>query len=163
MFCWSGVKNIWKWLQQFPPHNGRKKLLAWLCQEYVEETRHSIQFQGHAERMHYPQFRKKLSEIAEEERKHAQWLEAKIIAFGGQVPQISPTPEEGFNSWERLCLDLEEEKRCISELAERLAIAAEIDPETAGVLRRLLDEEKNHREVIRDMLMRSDPQAVWPI
>ncbi len=157
------MKKIWNWLQQSLPRDGRRKLLAWLCQEYVEERRHSIQFQAHAERMHYPQFRKKLLEIAEEERKHAQWLEARIIASGGQVPQISPAPEEGLNSWERLRLDLEEENRCVSDLVERLAIDGEIDSETQGELRRLLDEEKNHREAIRDMLMRSDPQAVWPI
>ncbi len=57
MLRWSAVKRIWNSLLQSLPHNGLKELLALLCQEYVEETRHSIQFQRHAERMDYPEFR----------------------------------------------------------------------------------------------------------
>lgn len=163
MFCWSALKKIWNWLLRSLPHDGRKKLLGLLCQEYVEETRHSIQFHAHAGQMHYPQFRKKLLQIAEEEREHARWLESRIIGLGGKIPGVSFTPEQGLNSWEHLCLDLDEEKSCISDLSERLATSKEIDPETAKVLRRILDEEKSHREAIRDMLMRSDPQAVWPV
>ncbi len=163
MFGWSALKNLWNRLLQSSPDKGRKKLVALLCREYAEETRHSIQFKAHASRMHYPQFREALLRIAEEEQEHARWIREKIVGLGGEVPQISFAPEIGLNSWEQLRLDLEEESRCVSDLTERLATSKEIDPEIAEGLRRLLGEEKIHRESIRDMLMRSDPQAVWPV
>jgi bacterioferritin (cytochrome b1) len=170
MFLWSTLQKNWTYLLKFlnrlvksVPHDGRQKLLHILYREYVEEMEGMLQFQRHAERMHYPQFREKLLRIAKEEQKHAQWLAGRIIALGGHVPYISFTPEEGLNSWGRLRLDLDEEKRCISDLTERMAIVERLDPETAKVLRHILEEEKNHRETIIDMLMRSDPQAMWPV
>lgn len=163
MSRWSTLKKMWKWLLQSRAHDGQEDLLAMLCQEYAEETRHSIQFKAHAERMHYPQFRERLLKIAEEEEKHAQWLKEKIIGLGGEIPRILFTAERGLNSWEQLRLDLEEEKRCVADLTEKLATSKEIDLETAEDLGRMLGEEKRHRESIRDMLMRSDPQAVWPV
>ena len=163
MYFSGTLGKTWSRLLQSLPHNGRKELLALLCQEYIEERKNSIQFQRHAERMHYPQFREELLRIAEEEQKHARWLEARIIALGGEVPPVSFTPEQGWNSWEHLRLDLNEERRCIWDLEEHLVIVERVDPETAKVLRQILEEEKNHREVIIDMLMRSDPQAEWPV
>lgn len=163
MFRWNTLKKIRNWLQKSVIHDGRNEFLAFLSREYVEEIRHSIQFQAHAERMHYPQFREKLLRIADEEQRHAKWLKARIIALGGEVPDIPSALQEGMNSWEHLRRDLEEEKRCVSDLTERLATSKQIDRETAGTLQQMLEEEKNHREVIRDMLMRSDPQAFWPI
>ncbi len=163
MSLWRSLKQFCDRLLQFLPHNRGNKLLAMLCQEYAEESHHSVQFKAHAERMHYPQFREALLRISQAEQKHAEWLEEEIIRLGGEVPLISAIPEWGVNSWEQLRLDLEAESRCVSDLTEQLATSKEIDPEIAKGLHRLLDEEKIHREAIRDMLMRSDPQAVWPI
>ena len=163
MFFWSELKKSWQRLLKSLPHDGRQKLLEILRREYTEEMESTLQFFRHADCMHYPQFRERLLRIAKDEQKHAQWLEERIIALGGEIPHVSFTPEEGFNSWECLRLDLEEERHCRADLIDRLPLVEKIDPETAKILTRILKEEENHREQITDMLMRSDPEAVWPV
>ncbi|MBI4522239.1 MAG: ferritin-like domain-containing protein [Deltaproteobacteria bacterium] len=160
---WTALKRRGSRLLQSLPHDRRKELLSLLCREYIEETKTSMQYRRHAQRMRYPQFRERLLRIAEEEQKHAQWLEKRVTALGGEVPRISFAPEDGWNSWEQLRLDLDEEKRCIWDLEDQLIILDQIDPETAKLLRRILEEEINHRETITDMLIRSDPQAERPV
>lgn len=145
----------------FPWKTSKKslKLVEILRHEYVEEMESVLRLEWHAERMRYPQFCRRLFAIAKEEQRHAEWLAGKITALGGRIPQVSFAPEEGLNSWECLGRDLEAEKRCSADLTEELALGKNIDPETAGTLRRILDDEKNHRKEIAGMLMRSDPQA----
>jgi hypothetical protein len=82
-----------------------------------------------------------------------------MIAFGGEIPRVTFTPEERWNSWEELRLDLEDESRRLQDLEDRLPIIEQIDGQTADVLRRIFESERKHREAIMDMLMRSDPQA----
>lgn len=139
-----------------------KKILEILVQEYIEEAQHVSQFAEHARQMHYPQFREKLLRIAAEEQEHAQWLREKILAVGGEIPQISFTPKTGKNSWESLLMDLEEEKRCCADLLERITRVALVNQGIAELLSRIYDDERIHREEIMDMLMRSDAYALWP-
>jgi len=47
--------------------------------------------------MRYPHFRDTLLRIAEAEEKHAGTLKRRILALEGEIPKISPTPEEGWN------------------------------------------------------------------
>lgn len=163
MFLWSTLKKTWTRLLRWQSHDARKESLALLCLEYIEERKSSLQLQRHAEQMRYPEFREKLLRIAGDEQKHAERLRERIITLGGKVSDISYAPEEGWNSWERLHLDLDAEKHCIWELEEQLVRAERIDPETAEGLSHTLEDEKKHREVILNMLMRSDPQAEWPV
>ncbi len=140
----------------------RQKLVEMLREEYVEEAQDVEQFTKHAQRMYYPQFRERLLRIAAEEQAHVQWLRDKIVALGGEIPQIFFTPKMGKNSWECLLMDVEEEKRCCGELLQRIHIAEHADPEIAEGLRRMREEEKRHREEIMDMLMKSDAYALPP-
>lgn len=138
----------------------RQRLIEFLREEYVDEAKDVAQFEEHARRMTYPQFRERLLRIAEEEKAHVQWLREKILALGGQVPDVPLTVKKGRNAWESLLLDIEEEKRDGIEALERLYTAArDADPEIAAGLRRMHEEEKRHRQEILDMLMRTDPQA----
>lgn len=159
MFLRKNLRNTWERLLQLLSPHRQKKLLDILCRDYAEEMGSALRLEWHAEQMRYPQFCERLLRIAKEEQRHAQWLAGRINALGGQIPQVSFTPEEGLNSWECLSLDLEAEKRCSADLTEELALEKNIDPETAARLRRILEDEKNHREEIAEMLMRSDPQA----
>ena len=160
------VRNLlnksWQCLQDTWQPDDRKKLLEILVQEYIEEAQHVSQFAEHARQMYYPQFREKLLRIAAEEQEHAQLLREKILAVGGEIPQISFTPKTGKNSWESLLMDLEEEKRCCADLLERITRVALVNQEIAELLRRIYDDEKKHREEIMDMLMRSDAYTLWP-
>jgi bacterioferritin (cytochrome b1) len=137
----------------------RRSLVEILCKEYVEEMEGALRLEWHAEQMRYPQFCQRLFEIAKEEQRHAQWLAGRIHALGARVPQVSFSPEEGLNGGECLRRDLAAAQRCCDDIAEELAVRKKIDPDTVETLRRILDEEKKHRDAIAEMLMRSDRQA----
>ena len=58
--------------------------------------------------------------------------------------------------------DLEEERQCAAEIEDEIR---EIQPElpvVAEMLERIREDGNRHRKEIREMLMRSDPQALWP-
>jgi rubrerythrin len=138
----------------------RQRLVEFLREEYVDEAKDVAQFEEHARRMIYPHFRERLLRIAEEEKAHVDWLREKILALGGEVPEVPPAVQKGRNAWENLLMDIEEEKRDGIEALERLYTEAQdADPEIAEGLRRIHEEEKRHREEILDLLMRTDPQA----
>jgi hypothetical protein len=57
---------------------------------------------------------------------------------------------------------LEEEQRCAEELHEdRPAISGEF-PDVVELIESIEEEGKKHRAQLRDMIARSDPQALWP-
>jgi len=155
----KSIAHTWRRFLKVLERDGRQRLLEILRLEYVEEMQNLLQLLRHAERMRYPQFRDRLAHIAREEQAHAQWLQQRIIALGGEVPRISFFPPVGRNSWECLLMDMEEEKRCSADLERRIRSVERIDPEIAELLRRIREEEDKHSEDIMDMLMRSDPQA----
>ncbi|HXG52444.1 MAG TPA: ferritin-like domain-containing protein [candidate division Zixibacteria bacterium] len=133
-----------------------------LKQRYLEELRHAERLREHAARMQYPQFRQKLLDIAAEETKHAEWIAARIRLLGGEPPPFKPPPVSGRNSWQYLLLDLEEEGRCGARLQDEIRTLEPELPEIGGLLDRIRKDDEKHRQEIREMLMRSDPQALWP-
>ena len=139
--------------------DGRQRALEILSRHYVAESQQSRRIAYHAERMRYPQFRDKLLAISADEEKHAQWLAENIRSIGGTAP---PVPEISFsdkNSWESLLVDLEEHRRCAAELLMQIHILREEFPRAADTLQRIYEDGATHRDEIRGMLMRSDPQA----
>ncbi len=138
----------------------RQRLVELLRAAYLEEVEDLTQFAQHIERMHYPHFRERLLRIAEEERAHVMWLREKLVALGGEVPAVNVAPKPAKNAWEALMMDLEEEKRSYENLIEALHIAEQADPEIAEGLRRIREEERQHREEILDMLTKSDPYTL---
>jgi len=63
-------------------------------------------------------------------------LREKILASGGDIPQLSFTPAVGKSSWECLLMDRKEEKRCCGDLLQRMHVAEHADPEIAEGLHR---------------------------
>lgn len=149
-------ERIGPWLPE------KQRLLEFLSTEYAGELEMGRRLRQHAQRMHYPQFRERLTKIATEEQKHAQWLCGKIVALGGVPPEIPATVYTGKNSWECLVSDLEEECRCSADLEDGLVRLQTMDAEIAQGLRRIQEDETIHRDEIRKMLMRSDAYALWP-
>jgi bacterioferritin (cytochrome b1) len=129
---------------------------------YIEERHHVMRFTEHAQKMQYPQFREKLLGIAAEEAKHAEWIAEKINLLGGRLPVVPDVPPTEQNSWQYLLADLEEEKHCSEELLEQIQTIRPDLPLVAAVLQRIYEDGSKHRQAIREMLIRSDPQAVWP-
>ncbi len=131
-----------------------------LSERYIQKSQHAARFTQQAERMQYPQFRKKLLDIAADEAKHVEWLAEKIKLFGGRLPPVPAMSEPAKNSWQYLLEDLTEEQHCSSDLLEQAQSLREEFPAIADVLERIYQEGVKHRAIIRDMLMKSDPQSL---
>jgi len=142
--------------------NGYHQIVKILRDRYVDEMRHVKRYTEHAQRMQYPQFREKLLRIAADEARHAEWLADKITLFGGTLPSVSEIPISEKNSWQYLLADLDGEERCSAELIEQMQTVRDELPDIAHVLERIYEDGQKHRAEIRNMLMRSDPQSIWP-
>lgn len=152
------------WWRQFLglDRDGVRKALAILCDQYLDAALDAARLQREAERMQYPQFRDKLSAIAAQRTSHADMLAKKIKELGGAVPAVPEAPRSEKNSWEYLLAELDEQQR---DAAELLLQARQLGAEVPGVttmLERILEDGKAQRDSIRDMLMKSDPQSLWP-
>ena len=141
---------------------GYRDIIKILASRYVEEMHHVQRYTEHAEHMQYPQFRDKLLRIAADEARHAEWLAGKITLFGGKIPNVPVLPPTTKNSWQYLLGDLEEEKHCSDDLIEVMQTVRDELPDIAAVLERINEDSERHRSEIRGMLMRSDPQSIWP-
>lgn len=141
-----------------PDHH--QQLLALLRQQYAEETCDVAQLTQHAQRMHYPHFRKRLLQMAREDQARVHWLREKILSLGGDLPTGSCTTRTGKNSWECLRLALEEKKRSCATLLRCIHQADRIDPAIAAELRRWRARVKQHCDEIMSMVMKSDPYAL---
>jgi bacterioferritin (cytochrome b1) len=130
-----------------------------LRQRYVEEMQQHDRLKQHAQKMHYPQFRKKLLEIASKNNEHAERIAQKILALGGKLPSVPELHVTGENSWQQLLTALEEDHRSADHLTEQLRGFGSDHPEVTQFLQQISLEQKQHRDEIREMLMRSDPFA----
>jgi bacterioferritin (cytochrome b1) len=155
---WSGW---WRKFLGCSP-DGYREVVKILQDRYVDEMSHVRRYTQHAQRMQYPQFRERLLRIAADEARHAEWLAEKITLFGGELPKVPDVSNGEKNSWQYLLADLDAEKRCSAELIEEMHTVREELPDIARVLERIYEDGEKHRAEIRDMLMRSDPQSIWP-
>jgi hypothetical protein len=55
--------------------------------------------------------------------------------------------------------DLTEEQRCADELFEKAREFHDDLPDVSNLLERIYEDESAHRDELRNMLMRSDPQS----
>jgi rubrerythrin len=138
----------------------RQKLVEILRDVYRDEAEDVARFSQDTERVPHPQFRERLRRIAAEEQAHVAWLRDKLLALGGEIPEVSFTPKHATTGWEALVMDLEEEKRSYAALLEALHIAEQVDPEIAAGLQHIRQEERQHRAELLDILVKSDPGAL---
>jgi rubrerythrin len=138
----------------------RAEAVETLSRLYIEESQHASRLAQQAERMRYPHFRAKLLEIAADESTHAAWIAEKIQLLGASLPPLPPTEERAGNSWQFMLENLEEHRRCAAELLEQIRRLRPQLPDIADMLQRIYDAGAEHRHDLREMLMRSDPQAL---
>jgi rubrerythrin len=156
------IKINWAewWRRWFDASEKRyRALVNILRQRYVDEKQHAARLNQHAEKMRYPQFREALRRIAADESKHADWIAKKIQALGGMLPPVTEVRSQQKNSWQCLLEDLEEERRCSADLEDDMLAIRSDYPDVDELLGRIDEEERKHCDEIREMLMRSDPQA----
>jgi len=155
-------KDWSKWWRGFlgtPPDRNRVAIEI-LRQRYVEEMQGKDQLTKHADKMHYPQFREKLLHIAADKSKQAEWIAEKIITLGGKLPEVPERRSSDENSWQYLQMDLAEENRNADRLPEQIWRIESDHPDISQFLQRIFQAEKKHRQVINDVLMRSDAFAL---
>lgn len=106
----------WQRIQETLVPNRQQRLPALLCKQYAEGMCDVAQLIQHAQRMHYPQFREQLLQLAREDAVQIQWLREQIFTLRGNLSTASCTPQIGKNSWECLRLALEEKNRSCATL-----------------------------------------------
>jgi rubrerythrin len=156
-------RNNWsKWWQGLVDPAGEKfrKVIEILRERYVEEMQQVERFKQYARQMHYPQYQQKLLQLAMEKEKHAKWIAEKIVSLGGKLPDVrEPNPTDD-NSWRSLQLALNDENRSADHLSEQLRRLGLEHSDITVIFQEMIQEQKAHRDEIREMLMRSDPFAL---
>jgi len=152
-----------EWWRRFlgtSPEGNGKAAVDILRQRYVEERQQTDLLKQHAQKMHYPQFRDQLLDMAADKSERAQWIAEKIVALGGKLPEVPELRSTDKNSWQYLLMDLEEENRCAEHLTEQIWSTESDHADITEFLRQINEAEKKDRGAIRGMLMRSDPFAL---
>lgn len=127
---------------------------------YIEVTQQASLFKHHAQKMHYPQFKKSLLNMALGKNKRSKWIAEKIIMLGGKLPEVAEQRSVDENSWRSLLLVLEGENRTAEHLPEQIWSLESAHPDITQFLQQSYEEEKKYRTEIRRMLMRSDAFAL---
>lgn len=130
-----------------------------LCQRYIEEMQQHDRLAQVAEKMHYPQFRGKLLQMADEYKQQAGRLAAEIRRLGGTLPDVPGVQVTNENSWQQLLTALEEDERSADRLIDQLRAFGAARPEVTALLQEISRQQRKHRDAIKEMLMRSDPFA----
>ena len=151
----------WDWWRDFVgmPETSVRRALKILDRHHILKCQHAELFRQQAAHMPYPQFRHKLLEIAGDEMKHAQWIAEKIRLLGGRLPDVPPVSDTAKSCWRYLMDDLTAEENCAADLIEQAHSLRDEFPGVADLLERIHREGETHRESLRQMLMRTDPQS----
>ena len=141
--------------------DGRDVAIEVLSHRYVREKQHSMRFRQHAERIKCPKTREALLRIAAKEDEHAKWIAAKMKTLGGEPPAVIEVHCTNESTWDYLCSDLDDERRCVDEVEkEKLVIQSQF-PDIVALLELIEDDAVKHRDEIREMLRQNEPQTLW--
>ena len=140
--------------------DGRRDLLGDLLGAYTAEVEQAAHLRQQAGQARYRQVAASLEAIAATEDRHAGWLREHIVALGGEIPPLAPTPLRGRNQWQRVVAAhhaaLAKRKRVV-DLVSRWDPD---EPDTVAVLARIEQEDSRDLELYEGLVMRSDPQAL---
>ncbi|HUI28194.1 MAG TPA: hypothetical protein VL403_19095 [Candidatus Kryptonia bacterium] len=133
-----------------------------LQQVQVGFAQRARQLRRHAEQAPNQLNRLELGRLADEDQARVQEIAAALAAVGGQPAEapVLAAVTGSFNHWARLVEDLESHRAAVRRLRERVIHFAETLPDTAALFDRLYDEEEKHLTVLRDLIARTDPQAI---
>jgi hypothetical protein len=102
----------------------------------------------------------RLNELAAAEEEQAKRLAAAIESLGGSLPEATGAPRGGRSHWARIMEDLREEQSAGARYLEQAIEWENEFPEVGSLLRSLEKEENRHRVMLRDLVAKSDPQAL---
>ncbi len=142
--------------------DARNTLLTMLERDYREEVVAAARMAADAAALRADFLRRKLEDIAESEREHAQALRQAIVRLGGVPPTPVASPAEPLpvRTFQRLLEDLEAEKRASADYLQGAAVARRAGAEDVeALLRRIRSDEERHTRDLVDILERIDPNA----
>jgi len=133
----------------------KERLLAVLGERYADELHDAELVERAAAGLPYEHLRRVLRRIAARERKHAEWLRAKIRELGGTPPPPPQLPDEP--TWREVLEAFESEKADqVRYIEEAQAVD---DPELRALLERIQrEEEENYRDLL-DVVTRMESHA----
>jgi rubrerythrin len=146
-----------------PKQRAEKTLLEALQRDYFEERQMSDALQKASGHIPYSHLRRKLLDIAEREREHAELLAAKIRELGGEPSERAANWRQARESkTSRSTLDLlqilEREKDDYIQYLEAAHLAKEAGHEDwTPLLTQIADEEQIHRRELMDIITRLNP------
>jgi hypothetical protein len=128
---------------------------------YGEYLRLCAQLEAQAEIVPYAHVGERLAEIRANEEKNAGQLARRLTELGRQPsPNGSRTLRGGRNSWERLVATLEDYRALLRQLGQLGTRWDDESPDDAALVGRLRDNALQHREILVDLVARSDPHAL---
>lgn len=131
-----------------------------LCDQYTMQARDVRQFTMHAHLMRNPHFLERLLRMADEEQNYVLWLCNTIQTYGGEIPHSIDAPKVGWNEWACLRIDEEQENHDATLVRSAANSLQPEYPDIADQLQRMCEMEKRHREEIRAMLSKSNPDGL---
>src|SRR5882724_1759209 len=128
---------------------------------HAEYRRLVRQLESHAEVAPYPHIGERLQEILQDENQNAGVVSARLVALGRHLREEGVGQiRGGRNAWERLVVMLEDYRMLLRRLSALWVRWDDESPEDAALVRGLRDSAVEHREVIVDLVARSDPHAI---
>jgi hypothetical protein len=117
------------------------------------------QLDDHAEKAPYPQVAARLRQMVAEKRASAGRLREKIASLGAAVDEPSRDVRSARNHWERVVLDLQDQKALETGLFDQATQLADERPELAQLLGEVAASQHPHTDTLLDLVARADPQA----
>ncbi len=134
-----------------------------LKQDYINELQLSEQMKQHAETARYKHVHEKLLYLSELEKKQAGVIQEVLSKLGADVPKKIPdsTTTKNLNLFQALNRDLEMDNQNYFQYYDRFH-ETEIGGFTGllPTLNKLRENEAEHREILRSMLLRLNPHQV---
>lgn len=128
---------------------------------HAEYRRLSRQLEVHAEAAPYPHVGERLQEILRDEDRNAKVIAQRLEVLGRHLREDGIGDiRGGSNSWARLVALLEDYRALLRRLSALWVRWDDEHPEDAKLVRSLRDSAVEHRELIIDLVARSDPHAI---
>jgi len=119
----------------------------------------AAQIRSHAGNAPYSQIAAELHRIATEKQSDADELKKRVINYGGRTRDPTTSSASGKNHWERMVLDLGDQKSLEDFLQQQQARFASAEPEIIQILTGLEARQVSHRKALAKLVAIADPQA----
>lgn len=156
---WNRFERIFKRPRTVNGRAASDDPLDILKESYSDLSLLAAQVSNHAARAPYPGVAERLRRIAEEKQSSADLIRSRLLAAHQTLDEVSLDIKSAGNHWERMAQDLSDHSALETRFLERAARLDEKDPDSADLLRQIVQSHGNHLKAFMDLIARADPQA----